>query len=131
MSELKLDFDKKNKLDIKRIGWVSRFCRLTVKDVKAWKTKNGIHIRIWIKEKLHPLIVVLIQSLMGSDYARECYNACRVLNLTINPEKYSKTAHEIWNVLFYKKIYKGKVVSEEKFDKKLTKKLKKELVENG
>jgi hypothetical protein len=128
--ELMLDFDQKHKskrMDIKRIGWIVRFCRLTVEDVKAWRTANGIHVRIQLKEKLHPLIAVLIQSLMGDDYARCAYNACRVLNLTVNPDKYSDTAHETWNVLYYKKLFEGEVVSQEKFDGKLTEKLRREL----
>jgi hypothetical protein len=130
VNELKLDFDQKyrsKRMDIKRVGWIARFCRLTVEDVKAWRTANGIHVRIQLKENLHPLIAVLIQSLMGDDYARCAYNACRVLNLTVNPDKYSDTAHETWNVLYYKKLVQGEVVSREKFDPKLTNKLRKEL----
>jgi hypothetical protein len=133
-NEIKLDFDQKHRskrLDVKRIGWVARFCRLTVEDVKAWRTSNGIHVRIKIKEKLHPLIAVLIQSLMGDDYARCSYNAVRVLNLMKHPERYSETAKGLWNVLFYRKYVGGKIASEEKFDKRLTSRLRRELVENG
>jgi hypothetical protein len=130
-TELKLDFDQKHKskrLDIKRIGWIARFFRLTVEDVKGWRTTNGIHVRIWIKENLHPVVTVVMQSLMGDDYARCAYNACRVLNLTVNPDKYSDVAHEIWNVLFYRKYVEGKVASQEVFDPKLTRKLIEELI---
>jgi hypothetical protein len=137
-NEIKLDFDehKGQRLDVKRIGWIAKFCRLTVEDVKAWRTAHGIHIRINTREKLHPLVVVLIQSLMGSDYKRETYDACRVLNIMKHPERYSETAKNLWNVLYYKKLVGRRVVSKERFDPKLTKKLKKELVrkelvENG
>jgi len=131
-NELKLDFDQKHRskrLDIKRIGWVARFFRLTVEDVEAWRTAKGIHVKITLKEKLHPLFAVLVQSLMGDDYARCAYNACRVLNLMANPQKYSDIAHDLWNVLFYKKLVQGEVVSQEKYDPKLTRKLRKELIQ--
>jgi hypothetical protein len=130
-NELKLDFDQKHRskrLDIKRIGWIARFFRLTVQDVEAWRTAKGIHVKITLKEKLHPLVAVFIQSLMGSDYAREAYNGCRVLNLMANPQKYNDIAHECWNVLYYKKLVQGEVVSQEKYDPKLTRKLRKELM---
>lgn len=129
-NELKLDFDQKHRskrIDVKRIGWVARFFRLTVLDVKAWRTANGVHVRIWLREKLHPLVAVLLQSLMGDDYARCSYNACRVLNLTANPDRYSETAHELWNVLFYKKLVDGRVASVEVYDPKLTGRLRREL----
>jgi hypothetical protein len=133
VNELKLDFDQRHRskrLDIKRIGWVARFFRLQVGDVKAWRTANGIHVKIWVKEKLHPLFAVLVQSLMGDDYARCAYNACRVLNLMANPSKhgYPPIAFDCWNVLYYKKVTKGEVVSQEKFDEKLTEKLRRELI---
>jgi len=130
-NELKLDFDQRHRskrLDIKRIGWVARFLRLTVEDVQAWRTANGVHVRIWIKERLHPLLVVLIQSLMGDDYARCAYNAVRVLNLMAYPDRYGEVAHECWNVLYYKKLVGGRVASEEKPDPKLTRRLRDELI---
>jgi hypothetical protein len=129
-NEIKLDFDRHEgqRLDVKRISWVAKFCRLTVENVEAYKTAHGVHVKIRLREKLHPLIVVLIQSLMGSDWKRESYNACRVLNLMKHPEKYSETAKGLWNVLYYKKLVKGKVVSKERFDPRLTRKLKKELI---
>jgi len=68
---------------------------------------------------------------MGSDYARETYNAIRVYNLTLHPERYSETAEELWNVLYYKKIEKGKVTSREMFDSKLTEELRRELIREG
>jgi hypothetical protein len=129
-NELKLDYEQKHpqkRMSISRIKFVSKLLRLPIKNVEAYRTANGIHIRLELKGQVHPITAVLIQSLYGSDYARETYNAIRVYNLTVNPEKYSDTAHELWNVLFYKKYEQGEVVSEEKFEEKLTKKLRKEL----
>ena len=131
---LMLDFEEDNpqkKMSISRIGYVARKMRLPIKDVKAWRTSRGIHVRIWLKKPVHPITAVLIQALMNSDYARETHNAIRVYNLTLHPKKYSETAKEAWNVLFYRKIVKGKVVSEEVYDPELTEKLRRELIREG
>jgi hypothetical protein len=131
VSELKLDFDQKHpqkKLSIPRVKFISKLLRLPIEDVEAYRTANGIHVKIKLKEKIHPITAVLIQSLMGSDYSREAYNAIRVYNLTLHPEKYDSVAHDCWNVLYYKKLVNGKVASEEKFDPKLTRRLKRELL---
>jgi hypothetical protein len=129
--ELKLDFDQRHpqkRLSIPRLKFVSRLLRLPVEDVEAYRTANGVHVRIKLKEKIHPITAVLIQSLMGSDYARECYNAIRVYNLTLHPDRYGEVAHECWNVLYYKKLVGGRVASEEKPDPKLTRRLRDELI---
>ena len=131
---LKLDFDQRNpqkRLSIPRIAWVARFCRLTVEDVRAYRTANGVHVVIRVREPLHPLIAVLVQALMNSDYARECYNAVRVLNLMSSPEKYGDVAHDCWNVLYYKKLVRGEVASEERPDPRLTRRLRRALLEGG
>jgi len=131
---LKLDFEEGNpqkSMSIPRIGWVARFCRLTVEDVRAYRTAKGVHVVVRVREPLHPLIAVLIQSLMGSDYAREAYNAVRVLNLMASPDKYDAVAHDCWNVLYYKKLVGGRVASEERFDPELTEALRRELIERA
>jgi len=131
-NELKLDFEQKNpqkRLSIPRIKFVLKLLRLPIKNVEAFRTTNGIHVKIQLKKKVHPITAVLIQALCNSDYAREAYNAIRVYNLTLNPQKYSDIAHECWNVLYYKKLVQGEVVSQEVFDPKLTRKLIKELIQ--
>jgi hypothetical protein len=131
-NELKLDFEQKNpqkRLSIPRIKFVLKLLRLPIKNVEAFRTTNGIHVKIQLKKKVHPITAVLIQALCNSDYAREAYNAIRVYNLTLNPQKYSDIAHECWNVLYYKKLVQGEVVSQEVFDPKLTRKLRKELIQ--
>jgi len=125
---LKLDFDNKYKskrMDESRIGWVCRFIRLDVRDVKAWKTKHGTHVKIWTGRRLSPLMAVMVQALCNSDYARECYNLVRAINLLDKEKKYSKAVSESFNVLFYKKMAGGKVVGMEKFDPVATKRLRK------
>jgi len=127
--EIKLDFDRggQKRMSIKRIGYIARLLRLPIESVEAFRTSKGVHVKMKLKEEVHPITAVLIQSLMGSDYAREAYNAIRVYNLALNPEKYSSTAHETWNVLFEEKYVDGRVVSREEYDDKLTKRLRREL----
>jgi hypothetical protein len=130
-NELKLDYEQKypqKRMSIPRVKFVSKLLRLPIKNVEAYRTAKGIHVKIQLKKKVHPITAVLIQALCNSDYAREAYNAIRVYNLTLYPQKYSDTAHEIWNVLFYRKYVRGEVVSQEKFDEKLTEKLRRELI---
>ena len=125
---LKLDFDRnypQKRMEVERIGWVCRFVRLDVRDVKAWKTKHGTHVKIWTGRRLSPLMAVMIQALCNSDYARECYNLVRAINLLDKRKKYSKTVGESFNVLFYKKMVGDKVVSVEKFDPVSTRRLRK------
>jgi hypothetical protein len=130
MSELKLDFEQKNpqkRLSISRLQFISQILRLTILKVKAYRTTNGIHVRLETKEKMHPITVVMVQTLMGSDYAREAYNAIRVYNL--EKGNYSREAKELWNVLFYKKKIAGQVASQEVYDPKLTRKIERKLKE--
>ena len=128
--ELKLDFEQGRflkRLSVKRIGFVARMLRLPVEDVKAYRTANGVHVYIKLDAKVHPVTAVLIQSLMGSDYARECYNAIRVYNMMLNPEKYSEVAKNCWNVLFTEKYVDGRLASKEVYDPELTERLRREL----
>lgn len=132
MSELKLDYEQANpqkRLSIGRLQFISKMLRLTILEVKAYRTTNGIHVRLKTKEKMHPFTIVMVQTLMGSDYAREAYNAIRVYNLETG--KYSREAKELWNVLFYKKKVAGVVASQEVYDPKLTWKIKRKLRRRG
>jgi intein-encoded DNA endonuclease-like protein len=128
--ELKLDFDNENPsktMDIERIGYVARILRINIADVEAYRTAHGIHVKIKTNGKIHPFTAVLIQTLMGSDYAKECYDAIRVYNLLAG--KFNDIAKKTWNVLFYKKLVNNEVVSQEKFDPELTRKIKEEVIQ--
>lgn len=125
-----MDFDtnyKQKRMDVKRIGWIFRFLRLKTTDIFVYRTKHGIHVKIWVEQKLQPLMTIMIQALCNSDYARECFNLVRAVNMLDKNKKFNKTIKECWNVLFYKKIVNNKVVSKEKFDSRLTNKLRGEL----
>jgi hypothetical protein len=129
--ELKLDFEQKNpqkRLSINRVKFVAQILRLKIVGAEAYRTANGIHISLKTAEKMHPIFAVQVQTLMNSDYARESYNVIRTYNLTMKKHRYPPTAFDCWNVLYYKKVTKGEVVSQEKFDEKLTEKLRRELI---
>jgi len=124
--EILLDFDNSHPgkaLDVERIGYIARKLRLEFKEIKAYRTANGFHVYMKLKEKVHPITAVLIQALMGSDYAREAYNAIRVYNLLAFPERYPPYMWQAWNVLYKEKYVDGKLVSKEEYDEELTKKL--------
>ena len=124
--EILLDFDNNHPgkmLDVERIGYVARRLRLEFTDIKAYRTANGFHVYMKLKEKVHPITAVLIQSLMGSDYARETYNAIRVYNLLAYPGRYPEYAWHVWNVLYKEKYVDGKLASKEEYDEELTKKI--------
>jgi hypothetical protein len=120
MAIIKLDYDRKT-IPVYKIDWITRFFKLIVKDVKVWKTRKGTHIKIEVEQKIHPITITLIQSLMASDYRREAYNALRAYQLD---EKKGSAIKQNWNVLYYKKKIAGEVVSEEKFDEERSKRLK-------
>jgi hypothetical protein len=124
--EILLDYDNDHPgkiLDIERIGYIARKLRLKFTEIKAYKTSNGVHIHMKLKNKIHPVTAVLIQALMGSDYARETHNAIRVYNMLAHPEKYKPEMWQLWNVLFEEKYVDGKLTSKEEYDEELTKKL--------
>jgi hypothetical protein len=113
-TELKLDIDT----DRTEISWLGMSRRidlveslLGLKEIncKIRNTKHGYHWYIKIKETLTPIETCLIQTLMGSDYKRECFNLIRI-----------KHHCKRWNVLFQKKYQYSlsekilKLVSEEK-----------------
>lgn len=134
VNELKLDFDQRHpqkRMSVPRMKYIARLMRLPVEDVKAYRTAHGVHVTVRLREPVHALVAVLLQSLLGSDYGKEAFCAIRVLNLMASPDKYDKVARDCWNVLFYKKLVKGQVVSEEKFDPKLTRKLRRALIEEA
>lgn len=135
ISEIKLDYDGK-RLPIRRINYVYKILRLTLEDAEVYKTIRkwkptkrkpdyGWHVKLLVKEKIPMYNIVMIQTLMGSCWRRECYNFIRIMNLLTRKIKGAITQN--WNVLYSKKIIKGKVASVEKFDKEMTEKLKERL----
>lgn len=82
MTLLKIDLDTKSaQAEYKRRHeWVLNKLGLTVlsREISMSKGGEGLHVRLNVAEKLSDLETVLIQSILGSDYHRETYNAVRV-----------------------------------------------------
>jgi len=113
MNELKLDFDEIDAetllkiLEKRKFVWF--FFQLRCKGVIVMKTKRGWHVYIKLWDDLPDLDVAFIQAVLGDDFKRACYNWSRVRTKTPN-----------WNVLF---------TSNEKYDKDVTKRVKKMVME--
>jgi len=66
------------------------FGKLELTDLQIMRTKHGWHFYIEVRNKMSDLDVVFTQSLLGSDFKRECFNYRRV-QLGITKD---------WNMLF-------------------------------
>ena len=122
MSVVKLDIDRK-KIDLQRINIVHQLITywrdMKFRSARVYKTKNGWHVHLEYEMKVSDRDVILMQSLMDSDFKRETLNYIRV-----GSRKYG----DDWNVLFAKKSEykigkKMKVVSRERYDRVLSEKL--------
>jgi len=99
---IKLDLDC-NELEFK--DYINRFKIvlhiigfIKLEDINVMQTKKGFHVYLAIESKkvvLLPSDLVCLQSLMGSDYKRECFNFLRV--------KSGLVLDDSWNVLFNRK----------------------------
>lgn len=81
MTELKCDFDS---AALPREWWerlrvVMRAQRLTVDLVRVDRTTRGWHVLIVVRQRIAFARVVLIQSLLGSDWKRELFNSRRAI----------------------------------------------------
>lgn len=62
-----------------RLGVVARIVGLTVEWVRYDRTRRGWHVIVNVREQMrNPVMVVLVQALLGSDWKREAFNARRV-----------------------------------------------------
>ena len=62
------------------------------------ETAHGYHVRLHTAVTLEDYEIIILQLMLGSDWARECWNYGRVLN--------GESMNE-WNVLFEKKWKRG------------------------
>ena len=86
-NKLKIDFDNVRSIEglrrrLLRLSRVIRILRLDVGDIetKPSPSGKGYHVIIDMKREIPDLLAITLQSLMGSDYKRECYNLIRVAN---------------------------------------------------
>lgn len=78
MTILKLDFDGRIPRDFaRRLQFVMRAHRLPVALERIDKTAHGFHVLLYVPRRVAFARVVLLQSLLGSDWKRETFNSRR------------------------------------------------------
>ncbi len=84
-------------------------------DVRKTSHSNGYHIRLFVKNKIPPLYLVMVQLSLGSDPKRDCLNFRRIIELKL----------KVWNILYRDKLTgRGDYTSHEKRpDKRTAKKI--------
>jgi len=103
--KLLLDFDGEDGLDFDRFKTIVHVVGLKVLDIKAYKTARGTHLYLDVEfraecvflrgnhtEYAKDLDLLLLQTLMGSDFRREAFNYTRI-----------RSGISGWNVLFAEK----------------------------
>jgi hypothetical protein len=59
-------------------------------------SRRGFHVVIFFKELLSPMLTIILQVMLGSDWRRETFNLVRVRNLRRAPAFWQSR----WNVLY-------------------------------
>lgn len=100
MTDIKLDIDDKRGPFGKgerlafQIPVIRKMTGISLYLDSVTETAHGYHVRLHTAATLEDFEIILIQLMLGSDWARECWNYGRVLNGESMAE---------WNVLFQKK----------------------------
>lgn len=81
-----------------RIRFAAWTIGFTVKYVRFDRTRNGWHMIVETRERFTPTELVLLQSLLGSDWKREVYNARRARTLSRQPALWRRAPR--WNTLY-------------------------------
>ncbi|MEM3414953.1 MAG: hypothetical protein QXS21_05500 [Thermoproteota archaeon] len=106
-SKLMIDIDHVDDETLKKILGTRKFVifyfKLHIEEVLVFRTKHGYHIYISVEEDLDDETTLFIQTLLGDDFKRACFNYTRVKLKIAN-----------WNVLF---------TENEKYDIKLSKEI--------
>lgn len=91
-SLIKLDYDQEEWLEVflERKRLLETILQLHVVSYQFFESRGGNHHAIMhLEETLKPLELLAIQSILGSDPVRECFNLRRIWNHQRN-----------WNILF-------------------------------
>lgn len=115
-----LDFDNKHEYESfkKRLAWLKNKLPFKITKAHVLKTYHGFHVILDLQKSLSPRETIFFQTLLGSDYRREYHNYIKITR----GKKFFKNC---WNTLFMEKYNaKGDLLSQEKYDKQLTKDLR-------
>lgn len=92
------DFDNEVPDDLSsRLQMVARIQRLRIRWYRIDRTKRGYHLVVSVSNRMGAVRLVLIQSLLGSDWKREAFNSRRAI-LRGLPEFWRKRR----NVLYHR-----------------------------
>jgi hypothetical protein len=81
------------------------YFKIHIKEVLVFETKHGWHVYIEIEEQLDDMKVLFIQTALGDDFKRACFNYTRV-ELKIPNWNVLYTENEKYNKELSKKLYK-------------------------
>lgn len=72
---IKLDIDRKRvgRAPFRRLDFLCRVLRLHREAILTYRTANGWHILLFVRERVSPPIVVAMQAIAGSDWRRETF----------------------------------------------------------
>jgi len=90
---IKLDLDSQESLNefINRI-WIIKNLGLKVDSIVCYDTRHGYHIYLYLDNILTNFDMLIIESLLGSDFRKQLYNYLKMKNGTEN-----------WDILFEEK----------------------------
>lgn len=98
--QLLLDFDDVDLATglVDRISFVTRHLKLTLESVSVEysSSRRGLHVVVALNEWVPPMVAVLLQALLASDFRRETFNCVRVLSLPHASAFWRRR----WNVLY-------------------------------
>ena len=120
-SIIKLDLDGKSSFSnfMSRI-WILKYLGLCINTTEVFHTNNGYHVYIYTANKLDAKELLLIQTLLGSDYRHSLYSFLKYKNGIENEDQFNKLFKEKYKTNWFNEREK---VSEEKYDKELSQKL--------
>lgn len=98
MTEIKCDYDRAT---LPREWWdrlriVMRAQRLTVEYVRVDRTTRGWHVWVIVRQRMAFPRVILVQSLLGSDWKRELFNSRRAIAWRHVPEFWRSRANVLY-----------------------------------
>lgn len=99
------DFDGSIPRDIaRRLQMLARVLGLRYEWIRYDRTQHGWHMEIGFQylTKLSPTEIVLVQSVLGSDWKRELFNARRARDLSRHPALWRRAPR--WNVLYHRHV---------------------------
>lgn len=95
---LKLDFDGRFPRDYAhRLAFVTRVHRLRVLVERIDRTRHGYHVVLVVAGAVAFWRVVMLQSLLGSDWKRETFNSRRVIAWRNVPAFWRDRANVLYN----------------------------------